>query len=235
MTGFGDRWSPISVRKGAPDGEPGLQAGLGRPAVDRPAEPRPGRGRDRGPHPVRGGGRHIQPPPPAPAPEVRRAVGVRAAGRHRAHLRDVPPRARHRAHPRRARRPPPRPPRPAHPRRRVRRHGPHRTPPAHRRTAVHREVHDADPRRRRRTPARPPTGTDLRRAAGRRGQGQQGWTPPGCHGSEGRRPTPAAHRTLLDRCQPLDGTPGTSAVPAQRKARREYANRVNSLAAHTGR
>ncbi|MFC9227846.1 recombinase family protein [Streptomyces decoyicus] len=44
-------------------------------------------------------------------------------------------------------------------------------------------------RRRRRTPARPPTGTDLRRAAGRRGQGQQGWTPPGCHGSEGRRCT----------------------------------------------
>lgn len=46
---------------------------------------------------------------------------------------------------------------------------------------------------------------------------------------------PVIHRRLLDRCQPLDGLPGTSAVPAQRKARREYANRVNSLAAHTGR
>jgi hypothetical protein len=34
--------------------------------------------------------------------------------------------------------------------------------------------------------------------------------------------TPAVHRQLLDRCQPLDGT---AAVPAQRK--REYENRVN--------
>ncbi|MFJ8547221.1 recombinase family protein [Streptomyces sp. NPDC093586] len=40
---------------------------------------------------------------------------------------------------------------------------------------------------------------------------------------------PAVHRQLLDRCQPLDGAPGTSAIPAQRKARREYANRVSTL------
>ncbi|MFE7212463.1 hypothetical protein ACFU93_21210 [Streptomyces sp. NPDC057611] len=39
----------------------------------------------------------------------------------------------------------------------------------------------------------------------------------------------AVHRGLLARCQPLDGTQGTSAVPAQRKARREYENRVNAL------
>jgi DNA invertase Pin-like site-specific DNA recombinase len=37
---------------------------------------------------------------------------------------------------------------------------------------------------------------------------------------------PAVHRQFLARCQPLDGTP---AVPAQRKARREYANRVSNL------
>jgi hypothetical protein len=37
---------------------------------------------------------------------------------------------------------------------------------------------------------------------------------------------PAIHRQLLDRCQPLDGA---TAVPAQRKARREYENRVNAL------
>ncbi|AKA06621.1 recombinase family protein [Streptomyces noursei] len=42
---------------------------------------------------------------------------------------------------------------------------------------------------------------------------------------------PAVHRQLLDRCQVLDGTP---AVPAQRKARREYENRVNGLGAHAG-
>ncbi|MFI5809076.1 recombinase family protein [Streptomyces sp. NPDC051561] len=36
----------------------------------------------------------------------------------------------------------------------------------------------------------------------------------------------AVHRQLLDRCQPLDGT---TAIPAQRKARREYENRVNAL------
>ncbi|WP_308013659.1 recombinase family protein [Streptomyces beigongshangae] len=40
---------------------------------------------------------------------------------------------------------------------------------------------------------------------------------------------PAVHRQLLDRCQPLDGTQGTPAVPAQRKARREYENRVSAL------
>ncbi|MEU6379214.1 recombinase family protein [Streptomyces sp. NPDC046909] len=37
---------------------------------------------------------------------------------------------------------------------------------------------------------------------------------------------PGVHRRLLDRCQPLDGI---AAVPAQRKARREYENRVNAL------
>ncbi|MFJ8143357.1 hypothetical protein [Streptomyces sp. NPDC096013] len=42
---------------------------------------------------------------------------------------------------------------------------------------------------------------------------------------------PAVHRQLLDRCHPLDGTPGAPAIPAQRKARREYENRVNVLAA----
>ncbi len=36
----------------------------------------------------------------------------------------------------------------------------------------------------------------------------------------------AVHRRLLDPCQVLDGT---AALPAQRKARREYANRVNAL------
>jgi transposase-like protein len=41
--------------------------------------------------------------------------------------------------------------------------------------------------------------------------------------------SPAVHRQLLARCQPLDGTQGTPAVPAQRKARREYENRVNAL------
>ncbi|MFE9171245.1 resolvase [Streptomyces kebangsaanensis] len=37
---------------------------------------------------------------------------------------------------------------------------------------------------------------------------------------------PAAHRRLLALCQPLDGT---ASVPAQRKARREYENRVTTL------
>ncbi len=46
--------------------------------------------------------------------------------------------------------------------------------------------------------------------------------------------TAAVHRQLLARCQPLDGTPGTSAVPAQRKARREYASRVSTLGTTTG-
>lgn len=37
---------------------------------------------------------------------------------------------------------------------------------------------------------------------------------------------PAVHRRLLDRCQPFDGT---ASVPAQRKACREYADRVSAL------
>ncbi|MFI9423440.1 recombinase family protein [Streptomyces achromogenes] len=41
---------------------------------------------------------------------------------------------------------------------------------------------------------------------------------------------PAVHRQLLARCQPLDGGHGIPAVPAQRKARREYENRVSALA-----
>lgn len=41
---------------------------------------------------------------------------------------------------------------------------------------------------------------------------------------------PAVHRQLLDRCQPLDGP---TAIPAQRKARREYASRVNALGDNT--
>ncbi|MEU7642426.1 hypothetical protein AB0C11_41585 [Streptomyces sp. NPDC039016] len=40
------------------------------------------------------------------------------------------------------------------------------------------------------------------------------------------RAVPSVHGALLARCQPLDGT---SAIPAQRKARREYANRVSAL------
>ncbi|WP_338899902.1 recombinase family protein [Streptomyces sp. TG1A-60] len=40
---------------------------------------------------------------------------------------------------------------------------------------------------------------------------------------------PAVHRQLLTRSQPLDGTQGVPAIPAQRKARREYENRVNNL------
>jgi DNA invertase Pin-like site-specific DNA recombinase len=40
----------------------------------------------------------------------------------------------------------------------------------------------------------------------------------------------AVHHQLLDRCQVLDGT---AAIPAQRKARREYENRVNALPATT--
>ncbi|MFJ3890893.1 hypothetical protein [Streptomyces rubrogriseus] len=38
--------------------------------------------------------------------------------------------------------------------------------------------------------------------------------------------TPAIHRQLLAHCQSLDGP---MAIPAQRKARREYVNRVNAL------
>ncbi|MFF8919189.1 hypothetical protein ACF08M_39350 [Streptomyces sp. NPDC015032] len=41
---------------------------------------------------------------------------------------------------------------------------------------------------------------------------------------------PAVHLGLLARCQPLDGGHGVPAVPAQRKARREYENRVSALA-----
>jgi hypothetical protein len=37
---------------------------------------------------------------------------------------------------------------------------------------------------------------------------------------------PAVHRQLLARCQPLDNA---AAIPAQRKARGEYANRVSAL------
>ncbi|MFE2246614.1 hypothetical protein [Streptomyces lavendulae] len=37
---------------------------------------------------------------------------------------------------------------------------------------------------------------------------------------------PTVHRQLLDHCQPLDGT---TSVPARRKARSEYANRVSNL------
>lgn len=43
--------------------------------------------------------------------------------------------------------------------------------------------------------------------------------------------TPAIHRQFLARCQPLDGTQGAPTVPAQRKGRREYENRVNALQA----
>ncbi|WP_434587355.1 hypothetical protein [Streptomyces sp. A5-4] len=39
----------------------------------------------------------------------------------------------------------------------------------------------------------------------------------------------AVHRQLLARCQPLDGDHGVPAVPARRKARREYENRVSAL------
>jgi hypothetical protein len=41
------------------------------------------------------------------------------------------------------------------------------------------------------------------------------------------------HRQLLAHCQPLDGTQGAPSIPAQRKARREYENRVNALPADT--
>ncbi|MDV9186860.1 recombinase family protein [Streptomyces sp. SR27] len=40
---------------------------------------------------------------------------------------------------------------------------------------------------------------------------------------------PAIHRQLLAYCQPLDGGQGAPVVPAQRKARREYENRVHAL------
>jgi hypothetical protein len=41
---------------------------------------------------------------------------------------------------------------------------------------------------------------------------------------------PAVHHRLLALCGPLDGAPAAPAVPAQRKARREYENRVSTLA-----
>ncbi|MDX3343783.1 hypothetical protein V5N34_36915 [Streptomyces baarnensis] len=41
---------------------------------------------------------------------------------------------------------------------------------------------------------------------------------------------PAVHRQLLARCQPLDGGQGLPTVPAQRKARRKYENRISALA-----
>ncbi|MGW4343681.1 recombinase family protein [Streptomyces sp. NPDC004690] len=40
---------------------------------------------------------------------------------------------------------------------------------------------------------------------------------------------PVVHRQLLARCRTLDGAQGVPAVPAQRKARREYENRVSTL------
>jgi hypothetical protein len=42
--------------------------------------------------------------------------------------------------------------------------------------------------------------------------------------------TQAIHRQILNRCRLLDGAQGVPAVPAQRKARREYENRVSTLA-----
>ncbi|MFI7352044.1 hypothetical protein ACIBSR_38045 [Streptomyces sp. NPDC049936] len=41
--------------------------------------------------------------------------------------------------------------------------------------------------------------------------------------------SPALHRRLLDRCQPLDGGHGLPTIPARRKARRAYENRVSTL------
>ncbi|WP_436988833.1 hypothetical protein [Streptomyces sp. enrichment culture] len=41
------------------------------------------------------------------------------------------------------------------------------------------------------------------------------------------------HLGLLARCRPLDGAWGAPAVPAQRKARREYEDRVTGLGAPT--
>ncbi|MER5844954.1 hypothetical protein [Streptomyces prasinus] len=42
---------------------------------------------------------------------------------------------------------------------------------------------------------------------------------------------PTVHRGLLARCQPLDEAQGAPTVPAQRKTRREYENRVNAFPA----
>ncbi|MCX4729246.1 hypothetical protein OG760_35945 [Streptomyces sp. NBC_00963] len=41
--------------------------------------------------------------------------------------------------------------------------------------------------------------------------------------------TQASHRQILNRCRPLDGAQGVPTIPAQRKARREYENRVSTL------
>ncbi|GGK55132.1 hypothetical protein [Streptomyces flaveus] len=41
---------------------------------------------------------------------------------------------------------------------------------------------------------------------------------------------PSVHRRLLARCQPLDGSQGAPAVPAQRRTRRECENRGSTLA-----
>ncbi|MEU9500011.1 resolvase [Streptomyces sp. NPDC048196] len=46
---------------------------------------------------------------------------------------------------------------------------------------------------------------------------------------------PAVHRAFLNLCRPLDVAQGAPAVPAQRKARREYENRVNALTTDTRR
>ncbi|MFJ9742909.1 hypothetical protein [Streptomyces sp. NPDC101166] len=56
--------------------------------------------------------------------------------------------------------------------------------------------------------------------------------PPGGLTYDGLRVTavPALHRQLLARCRPLDSGQGVPAVPAQRKAGREYENRVSALA-----
>jgi hypothetical protein len=43
------------------------------------------------------------------------------------------------------------------------------------------------------------------------------------------RPVPEQDQKTAARCQPLDGTPGAPAIPDQRKARREYENRVIAL------
>ncbi|MFF9105187.1 hypothetical protein ACF1AU_32065 [Streptomyces rubrogriseus] len=43
---------------------------------------------------------------------------------------------------------------------------------------------------------------------------------------------PAVHRRFPTRCQRLDGGQGVPAVPTQRKARREYENRVGTLASY---
>ncbi|MFF4081958.1 recombinase family protein [Streptomyces sp. NPDC001777] len=45
---------------------------------------------------------------------------------------------------------------------------------------------------------------------------------------------PAVHQQFLARCQPLDGTQGIPVIPAQRKAHREYENRVNALTGSAG-